>query len=268
MDRELLLRARAGDREAFELIVLAKGEPLFRTALAILGNEADARDATQETFIRAWRGFAGLRDLERFDAWLGRILINSCRMALRHRGRVHEVAVADSTDSPLSANLRLVRLRRCLRPTVRRPARTACAPPPARLRRARDRRAGWASRPGRSSGACRAPATRSRPSWNADGRRSARSRTAAPREGRVVAARLGAARPAARRVARNRRAPGTRRDSTLVALGRIGRNRGRPDPARARGPSSEPRKRRDYRNRPRWRLQPDTHCRPRTVRHG
>ncbi|HLB45358.1 MAG TPA: RNA polymerase sigma factor [Candidatus Limnocylindrales bacterium] len=98
MDRELLLRARAGDREAFELVVLAKGEPLFRTALAILGNEPDARDATQETFISAWRGFAGLRDLERFDAWLGRILINQCRMALRHRGRVREVPITDSTD--------------------------------------------------------------------------------------------------------------------------------------------------------------------------
>ena len=96
MDRELLLRARAGDREAFDLIVLAKGEPAFRTSLAILGNEADARDATQETFIAAWRGFAGMRDLERFDAWLGRILINQCRMALRHRGRVHEVELADS----------------------------------------------------------------------------------------------------------------------------------------------------------------------------
>ena len=99
MDRELLLRARAGDREAFELIVLAKGEPAFRTALAILGNEADARDATQETFIHAWRGFSGLRDADRFDAWLGRILINQCRMALRHRGRVHEVPITESADS-------------------------------------------------------------------------------------------------------------------------------------------------------------------------
>lgn len=98
MDRELLLRARAGDREAFELIVLAKAEPLLRTATAILGNEADARDATQETFIHAWRSFGGLRDPDRFDAWLGRILINSCRMALRHRGRVREVAITDSTD--------------------------------------------------------------------------------------------------------------------------------------------------------------------------
>jgi RNA polymerase sigma-70 factor (ECF subfamily) len=99
MDRELLVRARAGDREAFELIVLAKGEPYLRTAMAILGNEPDARDATQETFIAAWRGFTRVRDLERFDAWLGRILINQCRMALRHRGRVREVAITDEADS-------------------------------------------------------------------------------------------------------------------------------------------------------------------------
>lgn len=99
MDRELLDRARAGDREAFELIVLAKGEPLFRTALAILGNEADARDATQEAFIGAWRALPRLRDVERFDAWLGRILINECRMALRHRRRVREVPMEVSPDS-------------------------------------------------------------------------------------------------------------------------------------------------------------------------
>ncbi len=100
MDRELLVRARAGDREAFESIVLAKSEPLFRTALAILGSEPDARDATQETFVAAWRGFGRLRELERFDAWLGRILINECRMALRHRSRVREIQVAADFDAP------------------------------------------------------------------------------------------------------------------------------------------------------------------------
>jgi RNA polymerase sigma-70 factor (ECF subfamily) len=97
MDRELLLRARAGEVEAFESIVLAKGEPLFRTALAILGSEADARDATQETFINAWRGIGRLRNIDRFDAWLGRSLINQCRTVLRRRGRVREISVSAST---------------------------------------------------------------------------------------------------------------------------------------------------------------------------
>ncbi len=100
MDRDLLLRARAGDGEAFELIVQQRGEHLFRTALAILGSGADALDATQESFIAAWRRLADLRDVDRFDAWLGRILINQCRMALRRRGRVREVALSEATDGP------------------------------------------------------------------------------------------------------------------------------------------------------------------------
>ena len=98
MDRELLERARAGDREAFELIVVAKGEPLFRTALAILGNEADARDATQEAFVSCWRSLSSVRDVDRFDAWLGRILINECRMTLRQRRRIRELLVQQTAD--------------------------------------------------------------------------------------------------------------------------------------------------------------------------
>ena len=97
MDRDLLLRARAGDSEAFELVVQQRGEHLYRTAKAILGGEADALDATQETFISAWRRLSYLRDVDRFDAWLGRILVNECRMALRRRGRVREVPLADGS---------------------------------------------------------------------------------------------------------------------------------------------------------------------------
>jgi RNA polymerase sigma-70 factor (ECF subfamily) len=107
MDRELLLRARAGELEAFESIVLAKGEPLFRTALAILGSEADARDATQETFINAWQGIGRLRDIDRFDAWLGRTLINQCRTLLRRRGRVREIDVsAEAADRSMPESSR------------------------------------------------------------------------------------------------------------------------------------------------------------------
>ncbi|HUR17076.1 MAG TPA: sigma-70 family RNA polymerase sigma factor [Candidatus Limnocylindrales bacterium] len=103
MDRELLERARAGDREAFELIVVAKGEPLFRTALAILGNEADARDATQEAFVSCWRSLSTVRDVDRFDAWLGRILINECRMTLRQRRRIRELMVQQTSDGEVAA---------------------------------------------------------------------------------------------------------------------------------------------------------------------
>ncbi len=99
MDHELLVRSRAGDREAFDLIVAAKAESVYRTALAILGNEADARDAAQDSFVAAWRRIRDLRDDDRFDAWLGRILINNCRSALRRRGRVREVALEEVPET-------------------------------------------------------------------------------------------------------------------------------------------------------------------------
>jgi RNA polymerase sigma-70 factor (ECF subfamily) len=103
MDRELLLRARAGDREAFDLIVVSEGERLFRTALAITGNEADALDATQESLVKSWRSLASLRDVERFDAWLGRILVNGCRKQLRNRRRVAQLSVDRAVDESGSA---------------------------------------------------------------------------------------------------------------------------------------------------------------------
>ncbi|MEX2546559.1 MAG: RNA polymerase sigma factor [Chloroflexota bacterium] len=99
MDRKLLLRSRAGDREAFDLIVAAKAETVYRTALAILGNDADARDAAQDAFVAAWRKIRDLRDVDRFDAWLGRILINHCRSALRRRGRVREVGLEEVLET-------------------------------------------------------------------------------------------------------------------------------------------------------------------------
>ena len=96
----LVARARRGDRQAFESIVDARLGSTFRTAMAILGNEADARDATQETFLKVWRDFGGLRDAGHFDQWFGRILVNTCRSAVRGRGRrwVREVSVTALPD--------------------------------------------------------------------------------------------------------------------------------------------------------------------------
>ncbi len=91
----LVERARAGDEAAFEALLEHWLEPAFRTALVILGDEADARDATQDTFLAAWRGLHGLRDPERFDGWLRQILVNSCRRIARGRrhSTVREIRV-------------------------------------------------------------------------------------------------------------------------------------------------------------------------------
>jgi len=103
-------RARAGDRDAFDALVAAHLSSTFRTALAILGSEADARDACQEAFLKAWRELPRLRDIGRFDAWLGRILVNACRSALRTRRRRHvrEIRVEDPSAARLVARAQAV----------------------------------------------------------------------------------------------------------------------------------------------------------------
>src|SRR5512143_2268208 len=84
----LVERASRGDRDAFGLLVARRLEPSFRTALAIVGNEADARDIVQDVFLTAWRELPRIRESGRFDAWLGRILVHACRSHLRTRRRI------------------------------------------------------------------------------------------------------------------------------------------------------------------------------------
>jgi RNA polymerase sigma-70 factor, ECF subfamily len=99
LNRELVEAARLGDRDAFEALVRNEVAGVYRTALAILGNPADAEEATQDAFVSAWRGLRTLRDTERFDAWLGRIVVNACRMTLRRRRGVREIALQPENES-------------------------------------------------------------------------------------------------------------------------------------------------------------------------
>lgn len=96
----LVERAGSGDQQAFAALVSERLEPTFRTALAILGDEADARDATQEIFIRVWRNLPGLRNADLFQAWFGRIVVNTCRSSIRGRRRriVREISVGSLSE--------------------------------------------------------------------------------------------------------------------------------------------------------------------------
>jgi len=85
LERTLVEKAIAGERAAFDAIVRSRIDAVYRTSLAILGDPTDAADATQETFLAAWSSRSRLRDRDAFDAWLGRININACRMQLRRR---------------------------------------------------------------------------------------------------------------------------------------------------------------------------------------
>jgi RNA polymerase sigma-70 factor, ECF subfamily len=102
MERALVERARSGDRPAFDDLVRSRIDAVYRTSLAILGNESEAADATQETFVSAWCHRAELRDGDRFDAWLGRINLNACRSRQRRRSRlrVREIRMVDPEYAP------------------------------------------------------------------------------------------------------------------------------------------------------------------------
>jgi RNA polymerase sigma-70 factor, ECF subfamily len=85
--RELVERAREGDHDAFSTLVGASIAQLEAVARLILRDQDLARDAVQEAYIRAWRDLPGLRDPERFDAWLHRLTVNACLDAVRRRRR-------------------------------------------------------------------------------------------------------------------------------------------------------------------------------------
>jgi RNA polymerase sigma-70 factor (ECF subfamily) len=85
--RDRIDRARQGDHEAFADLLDARLARLDAAARLILRDAELARDAVQEAMIRAWRDLPGLRDPERFDAWLHRLLVNACLDLVRRRKR-------------------------------------------------------------------------------------------------------------------------------------------------------------------------------------
>jgi RNA polymerase sigma-70 factor (ECF subfamily) len=96
MDLQLVERARDGDRAAFGEIVVASLGELDRTARLITRDAERAKDAVQETLVKAWRDLPGLRDCSRFEAWLRQLLVRSCIDEIRRgRRRVVEVELID-----------------------------------------------------------------------------------------------------------------------------------------------------------------------------
>jgi RNA polymerase sigma-70 factor (ECF subfamily) len=78
MQRELVERAKRGDHDAFEALASVAFDGLYVLAHRILRDIDRADDAVQECLIRAWRELPRLRDPERFEPWLRRLLVNAC----------------------------------------------------------------------------------------------------------------------------------------------------------------------------------------------
>jgi RNA polymerase sigma-70 factor (ECF subfamily) len=83
--RGLVEQAQRGDHDAFAVVTRAAVARLDAAARLILRDRELARDAVQDTLLHAWRNLPGLRDPERFEAWLHRLLVRSCIDLLRRR---------------------------------------------------------------------------------------------------------------------------------------------------------------------------------------
>ena len=105
MTRDLVERARKGDHDAFAELAGAAISRLDATAWLMLRDADRATDAVQNALVRAWRDLPTLRDPDRFDAWLHRLLVNSCIDVIRRdRRQRFDVDIADLSDPPSSAD--------------------------------------------------------------------------------------------------------------------------------------------------------------------
>jgi RNA polymerase sigma-70 factor (ECF subfamily) len=99
-DRALVARIIGGDSAAFEILMRRHNGALFRTARAILRDDADAEDALQEAYLAAYRNLGAFRGDARLSTWLTRIVINQALGRLRARRRDNVVGLHDDMGEP------------------------------------------------------------------------------------------------------------------------------------------------------------------------
>jgi RNA polymerase sigma-70 factor (ECF subfamily) len=127
-DDELVARSVGGDVDSFNQLILRWERPIYALAYRVIGREEEARDVSQEAFLRAYRGLPGFKGQAKFSSWLYRITLNLCRDWIRRERRAPVVAVpegmdavdlADSQDSPAESVEDLVGRREMSRAVAR-----------------------------------------------------------------------------------------------------------------------------------------------------
>jgi RNA polymerase sigma-70 factor (ECF subfamily) len=104
MTAEQVRQAQRGDQAAFEQIIGAAYDRLYSIAYRILRERGAAEDATQDAVVRCWRDLRGLRDPDRFEAWLHRLLVNACRDIVRRDQRRAQEFLGTGVDAPASGD--------------------------------------------------------------------------------------------------------------------------------------------------------------------
>ena len=107
MERDLVERARKGDRDAFAGLVHQVSDALFAAAHRILRDTDLAEDALQDALMTAWRQLPHLREPERFEAWVHRILVHACYAEARRSRRWSTNVRVLPIDGPVAADAQL-----------------------------------------------------------------------------------------------------------------------------------------------------------------
>jgi len=109
MPDRLVERARQGDQEAFAALAAAHVDGCYRLAYRILRDQHRAQDATQQALLGAWRDLPTLRDPERFEAWLRRLVVNACYVEARGErrwvARVRAITPDNSTEPDVAGSV-------------------------------------------------------------------------------------------------------------------------------------------------------------------
>jgi RNA polymerase sigma-70 factor (ECF subfamily) len=115
-ERRLIEKSLAGDMQSWGEIVTRYKQAVFGVALHILGNPADAEDAAQDAFIRAYQGLSTYRsDLGKFSTWLFTITANICKNKQRREGffsRLRRISKIPGGEDPARATARDERAQR------------------------------------------------------------------------------------------------------------------------------------------------------------
>src|SRR4029453_2389850 len=102
-DENIVERALTGDADAFGELVRRWERRIFALAYGMLGREEDARDATQETFVAAFRNLRGFRGEAKVSSWLHRIAVNQC-ITQQRQSRVRSEAALDDEQEKDAAS--------------------------------------------------------------------------------------------------------------------------------------------------------------------
>jgi len=97
---ELIKNCKAGDEKAFAEVVRHSQKKVFNIAYRMLGNMEEAKDLAQEVFISVFESIKGLREEEKFDAWVTQITLNHCRNRWKYLKR-RQFFNSDSLDDPV-----------------------------------------------------------------------------------------------------------------------------------------------------------------------